>query len=58
MMTSTVTIKTLNELPPLNWMTMYSDQYSAEEAALERGEPFVWYFPPNGMYYVAVKNEA
>jgi hypothetical protein len=54
-MTSTVTLKTLNELPPLDWMTMHSDQMSAEEAALERGEPFVWHFPPNGMYYVAVK---
>jgi hypothetical protein len=55
MMTSIVTIKTLNELPPLGWMTMHSDQFSAEEAALERGEPFVWFFPPNGLYYVAVK---
>ena len=55
MMTSVITIKTLNELPPLGWMTMHSDQFSAEEAALERGEPFVWHFPPNGLYYVAVK---
>jgi hypothetical protein len=54
-MTSTVTLKTLNELPSDGWMTMHGDQHSAEEAALERGEPFVWYFPPNGLYYVAVK---
>ena len=50
-----IELKTLRELPPVIWMTMHGDQHSAEEAALERGEPFVWYFPPNGMYYVAVK---
>ena len=49
------TLKTLRELPDIGRMTTHSDQHSAEEAALERGEPFVWYFPGNGMYYVAVK---
>ena len=50
-----IELKTLRELPPTQWMTMHSDQHSAEEAARKRGEPFVWYFPGNGMYYVAVK---
>jgi len=48
-----VTITSLPKLPP-ETMTMYSSQPEAERAAAERNQPFIWYYPQNYTYYVAV----
>ena len=49
-------INTLNNMPQ-DWFTMFDTEKEAIDAADERGEPFVWYYPGNGMYYVADKAE-
>jgi len=53
----TVTMVTLNSLPATDWFTMEDDPQAAVKLAQERNEPYVWYYPRSGMYYVADKAE-
>ena len=55
-MTTIPEIKTLKALTtlPIDKMTMYSDQAEAVRAAIQRGQAFIYHFPPNHTYYVAV----
>ena len=46
-------LKALTTLPIGN-MTMYNDEAEARRAAIQRGQPFIYHFPPNHTYYVAV----